>query len=746
MAGLLLGGAVMASAQESVFKLRPYLMDVEQTEATVAFHLEKPAEATVVVDEVAYTSAEAESHFLRVTNLEPGRVVDYAVSVDGAESQFGTIRAASRPGESFSFAVYGDPRPGDNMTDHHHRDVLAQLALHEPDFTLVLGDMVDNGDQMEDWQRFFRAEGDHFANTPICPVMGDNDYVGGKGHYTNLFPGKKDPYRFEWGGVHFFGLSVWDSLGAQPKEELDAESEQYKWMEKQLQEEAVQNAPFRVVYMHDSVFIGRGRAAEVMRRVWHPLFVKYNVSMVFSSWHLYERHIYDGVYYVVSGGAGAELIWLKKNPEFPSQVEARRYHFCNIKVAHGTMTLEAIADDGTVFDSVRLSSSASSTESRSRLARAAKRSSTELAYRFGGDAPDVECRLFSYNCSFCRRLQKEILPGVAREHGVNLKVHYFDLSKQGTYDLFLAAGAEFGRQSSDIPAVFIGRSVLGGEHEIKSGLGEQIAEFAADPAQYKRSAIVPFREKHDTETIKEHQFTSLTTLVVFMAGLLDGVNPCAFTAIIFLVSYLGLVGGTRKQILMTGGFFTLGVFLTYMAIGAFFYSLSTRFLGNSTVALVVNSILLVLVLGLAIFSLVDFVLCLRGKATEMKLQLPSKLKAAIRTRIRTFARHNVAVSGAAFILGVIISGMELTCTGQVYVPIVSMISDPNHRPVAAAYLLLYNVAFILPLLVVFALAVFGVKSKTMADYYALHVAKVKLMLALLFIGMAFLILYNMNIT
>ena len=47
---------------------------------------------------------------------------------------------------------------------------------------------------------------------------------------------------------------------------------------------------------------------------------------------------------VITGGAGAELVWLRRNPAFSSQAEARRHHFCRVDVKAGGMQLRGIAE------------------------------------------------------------------------------------------------------------------------------------------------------------------------------------------------------------------------------------------------------------------------------------------------------------------------------------------------------------------------------------------------------------------
>jgi len=88
--------------------------------------------------------------------------------------------------------------------------------------------------------------------------------------------------------------------------------------------------------------------------------------------------------------------------------------------------------------------------------------------------------------------------------------------------------------------------------------------------------------------------------------------------------------------------------------------------------------------------------------------------------------------------------MELTCTGQVYIPVVTMISEPQHRVQALIYLLTYNIAFIIPLIVVFILAFFGIISGNVSRGRK-YLTIVKFCHVLFFITMALIVLYNLGV-
>jgi len=743
--------------EEQNFKVEPYLLDITTTTAVVAFHLHTPlpAELRLFKQEqlqAVFTSEPNTSHFITVTGLEPGLSYRYEVSCGTNDihtppaDQSYRIRSAGRPGEFFSFTVFGDPRPGENLNQRHHQQIINQIMLHDPAFNLILGDMVDNGSIDSSWPEFFKTEAPLLRRSALYPVIGDNDYAADKGLYTRYFPGlDKGYYQFNRGDIYFFGLFAWDSLGAQPAAQFDSTSEQYHWFQAQMERPEVRDAPFRVVFLHDPVYISRGRAAEILQRTWLPMFQKYNIDVVFSSRHHYERSQNQGVTYITTGGAGAELIWTNKNPAYPSQVEARQYHFCRIDVSAGAMEIRSIAGDGTVLDTFTLTPKTSTKIDTGSAQRAAQRLWKEILINNTDQSlPVLPLYVFSSNCTYCRRLLNRQLPLLAKQYRLTLQVYYMDLSIRGTYDLFLNAGAQLGTQNAELPAVFIGRTVLGGEERIQRLLPTQIQQFLDNPQAYTNAALHPFKQVHDTRTLGENRFNTLTFGLVLGAGLLDGINPCAFTTIIFLLSYLTLVGATRNQIIVTGTAFTLAVFITYLAIGLLFFNVTRFFMKQGGTAVLINILLLIMVITLAVLSFIDYLKCLKGRSSDMTLQLPGFLKKGIHAKIRAFARNKAAVTGAAFVLGVIIAGMELTCTGQVYFPIVTMISEPQHRAAAFLYLMVYNIAFILPLALVFLFVAFGLTSEKPAELFKRHTAGVKLGFTLLFLVMSLMILYNLG--
>jgi len=72
-----------------------------------------------------------------------------------------------------------------------------------------------------------------------------------------------------------------------------------------------------------------------------------------------------------------------------------------------------------------------------------------------------------------------------------------------------------------------------------------------------------------------------------------------------------------------------------------------------------------------------------------------------------------------------------------------MSSVPSLRGKALGYLLLYNLMFIIPLIVVFVLAYYGTTSKQLTDFLKKHAAPVKLGMAVVFILLAGWLIFSL---
>ncbi len=234
------------------------------------------------------------------------------------------------------------------------------------------------------------------------------------------------------------------------------------------------------------------------------------------------------------------------------------------------------------------------------------------------------------------------------------------------------------------------------------------------------------------EAIKT-RYSKMNIGIVSIAGLLDGINPCAFATIIFLLSYLRLTKRSPGQIAQVGISFILGVFIAYFCLGLGLVEIVTRLGALRGLGKILNWGLAAFSLVIMVLSIRDGILCLKGNLKDISLQLPDFLKTGIHTAIRKGSRHTHFVI-AAFIVGIVISFLELACTGQVYAPtIMYMIQESGRAGKALVFMVIYNLAFILPLVVIFIMSYFGMRSDSLTVFMGKHAAAVKFCTALLFL-------------
>ena len=247
-------------------------------------------------------------------------------------------------------------------------------------------------------------------------------------------------------------------------------------------------------------------------------------------------------------------------------------------------------------------------------------------------------------------------------------------------------------------------------------------------------------ETATAETTVVQRFSAFSFGAVAFAGLLDGINPCAFATIIFLLSYLQVARRTPREILAVGAAFILAVFAAYFLVGLGLAEALTRISGMRIAGLVLNYVLAVFALIIAVLSFRDAQLAARGELSEMTLQLPGMLKDQIRGVIRKGSKATRFVV-AAFLAGLVISLLELACTGQVYLPTIQYMLKAGDGS-AVRHLLVYNTAFIVPLVIVFTLAFFGLRSDALIAFQKKHTATVKVLTGILFVALAAFLLFG----
>ncbi len=189
------------------------------------------------------------------------------------------------------------------------------------------------------------------------------------------------------------------------------------------------------------------------------------------------------------------------------------------------------------------------------------------------------------------------------------------------------------------------------------------------------------------------------TLPTVLAGaLIDGINPCAFTVLLLFITALLSAAQSgeqpahalRRRLLGMGSIYIAAIFLTYLAIGVGALKAADFFTRQHIPARA--GALVAVLLGL--WMLKDYFLPDSG----WRLQAPSRV-AVLARRSAQKATVPALVAGGFFI------GLcTIPCSGAVYLGILSLLSLQPSALLGYSYLVLYNVTFILPLVVILLVA------------------------------------------
>ncbi|HUV93365.1 MAG TPA: hypothetical protein VMX14_00860 [Anaerolineae bacterium] len=383
------------------------------------------------------------------------------------------------------------------------------------------------------------------------------------------------------------------------------------------------------------------------------------------------------------------------------------------------------------------------THTAQRTAVAARRTPSsnvsEVQSRESASLP-IHVAFFSQpGCDECERSEHDLK--YIQEEYPQVQVTRLDVREEAALNQYLCERAGVAEHEHlTAPALFVGKESLVGE-QVRARAIEALLEPYLETGASEPWAGWEAEREVVQKTIVE-RFRSLGLLTVVAAGLLDGVNPCAFATMIFLISYLTFHKREGKQLLATGGAFTAGVFLTYLGVGFGFLKFLSSLPFLDVIGKWVYGITAVLCLGLAWGSFADYRKAKEGRLEDMSLKLPGRMREWTKTLIRegTGARRFVL---SAFMLGFGVSVVELACTGQVYLPtIIFVLGIPEWRAQASIALLVYNLMFILPLIVIFLTVYYGTTSQQLIDWLTRRSATVKLGMGVLFLLLAAWLIYS----
>jgi len=330
------------------------------------------------------------------------------------------------------------------------------------------------------------------------------------------------------------------------------------------------------------------------------------------------------------------------------------------------------------------------------------------------------------DCPICNYLKRRVLPRLFIGDRRSGRIVTVDLNVQANIILLLDLEKRLGiMKTGKAPILYRRGRLYYGAAMIKrvadkSRLGPPLpGEGAKDASGVMRGALrTALSDSGAGSEVLDGRVSRLTLTAVVLGGLTDGVNPCVFTGLIFFISLLSVSGIKGRRMLMAGAAYCAACFITYVALG-FGILGALRWIGDfSTGRFILNSVMTAVLVVLSVLSFADAWRFKRGgKASDIKLKLPESVTRLTRSITRRGVRSEWLFLGA-FAAGALVTFLEALCTGQVYVPVLAMVARSGGAGSlrSALLLLLYNAAFMVPLLLVFLLAMRGVSSARLAEW------------------------------
>ena len=198
-----------------------------------------------------------------------------------------------------------------------------------------------------------------------------------------------------------------------------------------------------------------------------------------------------------------------------------------------------------------------------------------------------------------------------------------------------------------------------------------------------------FASNQETFVAEETQNETLLLPAVLLTGLVDGINPCALAILLFFVSFLFTIRKTRLSVVRMGMVYIGAVYLVYFLIGLGLLQASTLFKGHW---LGQAGAVLLIILGLtnllgAIFP-----------KFPIRLEVPESSKESLQKWMYR------ATLPTTLVLGILVGLHTFPCSGGPYVAVLGLLGSQTSFWEGVGYLVLYNLMFVLPLVIVLVLS------------------------------------------
>jgi cytochrome c biogenesis protein CcdA len=220
--------------------------------------------------------------------------------------------------------------------------------------------------------------------------------------------------------------------------------------------------------------------------------------------------------------------------------------------------------------------------------------------------------------------------------------------------------------------------------------------------------------------------------LVIGSAAIDSVNPCAIGVLILMVSVVLGQGGSPARLLKVGSAYIFAIFATYLIAGlglVYFFS---------AIPIVIAEYLSIavglLVITAGILEIKDYFWYGKG----FSLQIPTKFA----NKIHDWSTTNKSVWGV-MLLGAFVAAVELPCTGAPYLAIITILRI-DFTIVAFGLMVLYNLIFVAPLIIILGMIVSGTKISDVSKWKEDSKGAMRLYMGILLVALGWILILIAN--
>lgn len=216
--------------------------------------------------------------------------------------------------------------------------------------------------------------------------------------------------------------------------------------------------------------------------------------------------------------------------------------------------------------------------------------------------------------------------------------------------------------------------------------------------------------------------------LVITSAAIDSINPCAIGVLILMVSVvLGQGGGTKK--LLLNGFAYIGaIFFTYLiaGLGLVYFFAAVPIVIAEYLSLFVGA----LVVLAGVLEIKDYFWYGKG----FSLQIPTYFA----NKIHEYSTSKTSLFGVMF-LGAFVAAVELPCTGAPYLAIITILRI-DFNVMAFLLMVLYNLIFVAPLIVILIMVAGGAKISSVSKWKEESKGTMRLFMGLLLAALGWILI------